>query len=57
LEYLEILGGLESPAFGEFKRLFREGFEAARKHCDRIITLVELMQKGEGFTTSDGSVH
>ncbi|KAF8077933.1 kinase-like domain-containing protein [Lyophyllum atratum] len=27
------------------KRLFREGFEAARKHCDRIITLVELMQK------------
>jgi len=25
--------------------LFREGFEAARKHCDRIITLVELMQK------------
>lgn len=45
LEYLEILGGLESPAFAEFKRLFREGFEAARKHCDRIITLVELMQK------------
>ncbi|TFK29951.1 kinase-like protein [Coprinopsis marcescibilis] len=45
LEYLEILGGIDSPAYLEFKRLFREGFEAARKHCDRIITLVEMMQK------------
>jgi phosphatidylinositol 4-kinase len=42
-----VLGGAEGPAFLEFKRLFREGFEAARKHCDRIITLVELMQRGE----------
>ncbi|KAH7914705.1 kinase-like protein [Hygrophoropsis aurantiaca] len=60
-EYLEVLGGVESEPFLEFKRLFREGFEAARKHCDRIISqyeiriyqtsanrlpaLVELMQK------------
>ncbi|KAH7926326.1 kinase-like protein [Leucogyrophana mollusca] len=44
-EYLEVLGGVEGEPFLEFKRLFREGFEAARKHCDRIITLVELMQK------------
>ncbi|KAL0946876.1 hypothetical protein HGRIS_013042 [Hohenbuehelia grisea] len=44
-EYVEVLGGATAPLFLEFKRLFREGFEAARKHCDRIITLVELMQK------------
>ncbi|KII88487.1 hypothetical protein PLICRDRAFT_161633 [Plicaturopsis crispa FD-325 SS-3] len=44
-EYIEVLGGVNSAPFLEFKRLFREGFEAARKHCDRIITLVELMQK------------
>ncbi|KAF9482771.1 kinase-like protein [Pholiota conissans] len=44
-EYVEVLGGITGPAFLEFKKLFREGFEAARKHCDRIITLVELMQK------------
>ncbi|KAF7363461.1 Phosphatidylinositol 4-kinase [Mycena sanguinolenta] len=44
-EYVEVLGGIEGPAYLEFRRLFREGFEAARKHCDRIITLVELMQK------------
>ncbi|EIW85170.1 kinase-like protein [Coniophora puteana RWD-64-598 SS2] len=44
-EYVEVLGGIDGEPFAEFKRLFREGFEAARKHCDRIITLVELMQK------------
>ncbi|KAG6376167.1 kinase-like protein [Boletus reticuloceps] len=44
-EYVEVLGGITGEAFLEFRRLFREGFEVARKHCDRIITLVELMQK------------
>ncbi|EDR14837.1 uncharacterized protein LACBIDRAFT_290773 [Laccaria bicolor S238N-H82] len=44
-EYVEVLGGLDGVAYHEFKRQFREGFEATRKHCDRIITLVELMQK------------
>ncbi|KAF5315851.1 hypothetical protein D9611_004705 [Ephemerocybe angulata] len=39
-EYLEVLGGTTGPAFLEFKRLFREGFEIARKHCDRIISEV-----------------
>ena len=37
-EYIEVLGGINGPAFLEFKILFREGFEAARKHCDRIIS-------------------
>ncbi|KAH9901035.1 kinase-like protein [Cubamyces lactineus] len=45
LEYIEVLGGLDGPAYREFRKLFREGFDAARKHCDRIVTLVELMQK------------
>ncbi|KAI0375002.1 kinase-like protein [Pilatotrama ljubarskyi] len=45
LEYIEVLGGLDSPAYREFRKLFHEGFNAARKHCDRIVTLVELMQK------------
>ncbi|GBE81999.1 predicted protein [Sparassis crispa] len=45
LEYIEVLGGIDSKPYAEFSRLFKEGFEAARKHCDRIITLVELMQK------------
>lgn len=37
-EYVDVLGGVTSPAFLEFRRLFREGFEAARKHCDSIIS-------------------
>ncbi|KAF5365657.1 hypothetical protein D9758_003331 [Tetrapyrgos nigripes] len=44
-EYIEVLGGVNGAPFLEFRKLFREGFEAARKHCDRIVTIVELMQK------------
>ncbi|TCD71888.1 Phosphatidylinositol 4-kinase pik1alpha (PI4-kinase)(PtdIns-4-kinase) [Steccherinum ochraceum] len=44
-EYIEVMGGVDAEPFREFKKLFREGFDAARKHCDRIVTLVELMQK------------
>lgn len=52
-EYVEVLGGVDGEPLKEFRRLFGEGFEAARKHCDRIITMVELMQKGE----HDWTVH
>lgn len=37
-EYMEVLGGINGSAFLEFKALFRQGFELARKHCDRIIS-------------------
>ncbi|KAG8716197.1 Phosphatidylinositol 4-kinase pik1alpha (PI4-kinase)(PtdIns-4-kinase) [Ceratobasidium sp. 423] len=47
LEYVDVLGGIDAEPFLEFKRLFHEGFLAARKHSDRIITLVDLMQKGK----------
>ena len=38
LEYVEVMGGVESEPFREYKRLVHEGFEAARKHSDRIIS-------------------
>ena len=41
-EYIEVLGGTTGASFLEFRRLFREGFEAARKHCDRIISEFSL---------------
>jgi phosphatidylinositol 4-kinase B len=50
-EYLDVLGGINAEPYAEFKRLFREGFEAARKHCDRIVTMVELMQRGSSSCT------
>ncbi len=37
-EYIEVLGGVTGAPFLEFRKLFREGFEAARKHCDRIVS-------------------
>ena len=46
LEYVEVLGGADGEPLREFRKLFHEGFEAARKHCDRIVTMVELVQKG-----------
>ncbi|CAE6433777.1 unnamed protein product [Rhizoctonia solani] len=49
LEYVDVLGGVDAEPFLEFKRLFHEGFLAARKHSDRIITLVDLMQKDSAF--------
>lgn len=45
LEYVEIMGGLDSPGYAYFRKLFKEGFEAARKHSDSLIAIVELMQK------------
>ena len=45
-EYLDILGGMNSEKFSEFKKLMFIGFLGLRKNADEIITLVELMQKG-----------
>ncbi|CAO1619945.1 unnamed protein product [Parajaminaea phylloscopi] len=44
-EYIDILGGLDSPKFEEFKKLMRQGFKDARKEAERIIMIVELMQR------------
>lgn len=45
-EYIDILGGTDSAKFDEFKQLMRQGFKDVRKHAERIIMIVELMQKG-----------
>ncbi len=43
-DYVEVLGGTDSDAFLEFKRLFHEAFETARKHSDRIICEVSFSE-------------
>ncbi|KAK4961471.1 Phosphatidylinositol 4-kinase pik1alpha (PI4-kinase)(PtdIns-4-kinase) [Elasticomyces elasticus] len=43
LEYVELLGGLDSPAFSKFKDLMKDAFQALRREAERIVTLVELM--------------
>lgn len=44
-EYVDVLGGLNSPAFEEFKSLCKRAFQALRKDAERLIMLVDLMSK------------
>tara|TARA_R110002003_G_scaffold116_30_gene10331 strand:+ start:8720 stop:11401 length:2682 start_codon:yes stop_codon:yes gene_type:complete len=44
-EYVDVLGGLASPAFEEFKALCKRAFQALRKEAERLIMLVDLMSK------------
>lgn len=45
-EYIDILGGTLSELFEEFRNLMKDTFLALRKHHERIITLVEIMERG-----------
>ena len=44
-EYVDVLGGLQSSAFEEFKKLCKQAFQALRKEAERLIMLVDLMSK------------
>jgi len=57
-EYIDILEGLESKKYAEFRRLLKRLFLDVRKHAERIIMIVELMQKGAIHPLEDmGSVN
>ncbi|KRX13589.1 Phosphatidylinositol 4-kinase beta [Trichinella nelsoni] len=45
-EIIEVMGGCESEMFHYFKILMLQGLIAARKHHDRILSLVETMLSG-----------
>lgn len=45
-EYLELLGGSESPVYSKFIDLLAQSFISIRKKADWIIGLVELMEHG-----------
>lgn len=42
-EYIDVLGGLGSPAFEEFKELCKAAFQALRKNAEKIVMLVDVM--------------
>jgi phosphatidylinositol 4-kinase len=42
-EYVEVMGGLDSPCFKEYERLVIEGFKEARKNSQIALGLVEIM--------------
>ncbi|CAD8142504.1 unnamed protein product [Paramecium pentaurelia] len=43
-EYVDILGGFDSNLFKRFRKMFFEGFKAIRKHKEKIILLVKMME-------------
>lgn len=45
-EFVGVMGGLGSDMFEYFKILILQGMVAARKHMDKILTLVEIMRTG-----------
>ena len=40
-EYIDILGGIDSPKFEEFRKLMRSGFKEVRKEAERVIMMDE----------------
>ncbi|KAF2852663.1 phosphatidylinositol 4-kinase-like protein PIK1 [Plenodomus tracheiphilus IPT5] len=44
-DYVDVLGGVTSPAFEDFKSLCKQAFQALRKDAERLIMLVDLMSK------------
>lgn len=46
-EMVEILGGISSSTFKEFRELMTEGFMALQEHAEKIIILVEMMFMGQ----------
>lgn len=48
-EYVDILGGTKSTLFKAFRDALLLGFLALRKHADKIVLLVEMMQQGSKF--------
>lgn len=44
-DYVDVLGGVTSPAFEEFKTLCKKAFQALRREAERLIMLVDLMSK------------
>ena len=45
-EFVEVMGGVESDMFAYFKILMLKGFLSARKHMDKLVPIVEIMQLG-----------
>jgi hypothetical protein len=45
-EFVEVMGGVQSDMFAYFKILMLKGFLSARKHMDKLVPIIEIMQLG-----------
>ncbi|RDW59708.1 hypothetical protein BP6252_12795 [Coleophoma cylindrospora] len=42
-DYVDVLGGVGSPAFDDYKKLCKQAFQALRRSADHLIDLVSMM--------------
>lgn len=42
----QVMGGLNGDMFNYYKMLMLQGLIAARKHMDKVVQIVEIMQQG-----------
>lgn len=53
-DYIDVMGGINSECFAEFKRLFVAGFEAARANSQIALGLVEIMMYKSNYPCFSG---
>merc|ERR1719414_1066573 len=57
-EFVDVMGGQDSDMFKYFKLLILQGFIAARKYSDKILSLIDIMRAGSQlpcFTSGSAS--
>ena len=53
-EYVDVMGGIGSPCYKEFERLFVAGFEECRKNSQIALGLVEIMMYKSNYPCFSG---
>ncbi|XP_061675347.1 phosphatidylinositol 4-kinase beta-like isoform X2 [Syngnathoides biaculeatus] len=51
-EFVDVMGGLDGDMFVYYKMLMLQGMIAARKHMDKVLHIVEIMQQGRSVRTA-----
>ncbi|XP_075994997.1 phosphatidylinositol 4-kinase beta isoform X2 [Genypterus blacodes] len=54
-EFVEVMGGSDGDMFNYYKMLMLQGLIAARKHMERVVQVVEIMQQGTQLPCFHGS--
>ncbi|XP_069506363.1 phosphatidylinositol 4-kinase beta isoform X1 [Ambystoma mexicanum] len=54
-EFVDVMGGLDGDMFNYYKMLMLQGLIAARKHMDKVVQIVEIMQQGSHLPCFHGS--
>ncbi|XP_056142078.1 phosphatidylinositol 4-kinase beta [Lampris incognitus] len=54
-EFVDVMGGPDGDMFNYYRMLMLQGLIAARKHMDKVIQIVEIMQQGSQLPCFHGS--